>query len=813
MFRNLFTTAFRNIRQGRIFSVINIFGLAMGLSACLLIALFVADEFSYDRYNDKADRIFRVVYDAHLNGIAFIGNYAPPPMGPTLVAEYPPIEKAVRIRSEGDILVGKGNERVIESNAVLADSTLFDIFSLPMIAGDPGKALTAPYSMVISERIAKKYFNSTAVVGKTLVTYGHLNWRDMDTTTYQITGVMKDIPDASHFHFDIIKSLAERPVASGQHWIDPWAATYLLARPGVTATDVDRMLGSTVAKYVTPQLEQQTNSNLEEMTRHGDYFREYSIPLSRIHLYSHVLGEFESNGSIETVRIFTVIAILILLIACVNFMNLATARSADRSREVGVRKVLGASRENLMAGFLSEAVLTSLIALLLAILITALLLPYFNQLSGKGFHIDTLGRKGFQVAFLSTPIVLGLLAGSYPALYLSAAKPINILRGRLSLGFRSGGFRNVLVVFQFAIAIALIIGTLVIYSQLNYIRHRDVGYNRDQVLTVLNTTSLANQAEIFRDEVEKLPGIVGSTMTGFLPNKVRDGSITYYKDPSAKGNEAFLLHRWLIDARYIPLLGMKMVSGRNFSANMPTDSSGILINETAARLLGYPKPINKPLYRGPGPDDAFHILGVVKDFNEGTLHDPIEPIAFHLARDRHAVSFRIQTDNIPALISAIRERYRSMDRSKGQPFVYSFMDEAFDKQYASDQRTGRIFISFSLFAIFIACLGLFGLVNYSAEVRTKEIGIRKVLGASVSQIVGLLSADLLKLVILASVIACPIAWWSMHNWLQDFAYRTTIGWWIFPLSAVLAALITLLTVSFRAFKAAMVNPIKSLKTE
>jgi len=810
---NTFKTAVRNIGKGKVFSFINIFGLAMGLSACLLIALFVVDEFSYDRYNDKADRIFRVVYDVHLNGNAFVGNYAPTAMGPTLVAEYPQIEKAVRIRYEGDILVGKGNERVIESNAVLADSTLFDIFTLPMIAGDAGKALTAPYSMVISERIAKKYFNSTAVVGKTLVTYGHLNWRDMDTTTYQIRGVMKDIPAASHFHFDFIKSLAEKHSRPSVEWIGPWCATYLLARPGVTAKDVDGMLGSTVAKYQAPQLEQQTNSNLEEMTRHGDYIREYSIPLSRIHLYSNILGEFESNGSIGTVRTFMVIAILILLIACVNFMNLATARSAGRSREVGVRKVLGASRENLIAGFLSEAILTSLIALVPAILMTALLLPYFNQLSGKDFHIDALDKKGFLIAFLATPIVLGLLAGSYPALYLSAAMPINVLRGRLSLGFKSGRFRNVLVVFQFAIAIALIIGTLVIYSQLNYIRHRDVGYNRDQVLTVLNTNSLGNQAEIFRDEVEKLPGIVGSTMTSYLPNKVRDGSITYYKDPQAKGNEAYLLHKWSIDARYIPLLGMKMVSGRNFSANMPTDSSGILINEKAARLLGYPEPINKPLYRGPGPEDAFHILGVVKDFNEGTLHDPIEPIAFHLARDRHAVSFRIRTDNIPALIAAIRERYRSMDRSKGQPFEYSFMDDDFNKQYATDQRTGKIFISFSLFAIFIACLGLFGLVTYAAEVRTKEIGIRKVLGASVSQIVGLLSTDFLKLVLLASAIACPVAWWSMHIWLQSFAYRTSIGWWIFLFSTVLAALITILTICFRAIKAAITNPIDSLRVE
>ncbi|HMI63280.1 MAG TPA: FtsX-like permease family protein [Puia sp.] len=747
-------------------------------------------------------------YDAHLNGNAFVGNFAPFPMGAALAAEYPQIEKTVRIRYQGDIQVSKGNDKVIESRGVFADSTIFDVFTLPMIAGDPHKSLSGPYSVVISEHIAKKYFNNTAILGQTLVIQNN-----SDTTTYKITGVIKDIPAASHFHFDIIRSITEKHMKLPRNWVNPNCATYILAKPGVTDKEVDRILNSAVAKHVLPQLAQQTNNNLEEMKLHGDYFREYSIPLSRIHLYSNVLGEFEANGSIRTVRIFMLIAFLILLIACVNFMNLSTARSADRAREVGVKKVLGASRNDLIAGFLSEATLTSTIALLLAVLITALLLPYFNQLSGKNFHIDVFGKKWLLIALLSTPIILGLLAGSYPALYLSAFNPINVLKGRLVLGFKSNWLRNSLVIFQFAIAIALVIGTLVIYSQLNYIRHHDVGYNRDHVITVFNTNNLGDQATIFQEKAGKLPGIIGSTMTGYLPNRVHDGSITYYKDASAKGNEAFLLQRWMIDAQYIPLLGMKMVSGRNFSSNLSTDSSGVLINETAARLLGYSDPINKPLYRGSNSEDAFHILGVVKDFNGGTLHDRIEPVVFQLHPDRHAVSFRTRTDNIPALIAAIRDCYRSMDRSAGQPFVYSFMDDDFNKQYESDQRTGRIFISFSLFAIFIACLGLFGLVSYAAEVRTKEIGIRKVLGATVSQIVVLLSADLFKLLILSSAIACPVAWWGMNTWLQDFAYRTTIDWWVFLLSIALAALIAMLTICFRAIKAAISNPIYSLKME
>ncbi len=574
-------------------------------------------------------------------------------------------------------------------------------------------------------------------------------------------------------------------------------------------------MAAIVTKFVEPQIQRLENGNLDDMKKHGDYFREYCIPLTRVHLYSNVSREFETNGSIQTVTVFMVIAVFILLIACTNFMNLSTARSADRSKEVGVRKVLGSSRRDLIAGFLMESVLTSVMAMLLAVLIVALLLPYFNQLSGKDFHIDALGKKWVLISFLLGPLAIGLLAGSYPAFYLSAFKPIQVLKGRLAMGFKSGWFRNGLVVFQFVIAIALIIGTLVIDSQLRYIRNRDLGFNRDQVLIVNNTNHLANQANIFREEAEKLPGITGSTMTGSLPSRVHGGFITYYKDVTAKTDEAFLLQRWFIDAQYIPVLGMKMIGGRNFSPTMQTDSSGVLINETAAHLLGYADTdaVNKPVYRGSNPEDAFHIIGVVKDFNGESLHEQIEPIVFQLAEDRHDISFRIHTGNIPGLIAALKNRYQSLDKSSGEPFDYSFMDDDFNKLYQSDQRTGSLFISFALFAIFIACLGLFGLVTYAAEQRTKEIGIRKVLGATAGHIVGLLSADFLKLVILAAVIACPIAWWGMHKWLQDFAYRTVIGWWIFLLAGSLAVLITVITVSFRAIKAAMANPIDSLRTE
>jgi putative ABC transport system permease protein len=554
---------------------------------------------------------------------------------------------------------------------------------------------------------------------------------------------------------------------------------------------------------------------MEDLAKNGVYFRYYTLPLTQIHLHSNLKGEFEPNGNIRYVYIFIVIAVFILLVACINFMNLSTARSAGRSREVGVRKVLGSLRSNLITQFLVESVLTSFIALLLALVIAAVLLPYFNQLSGKKISVF-LFFSGWKIpVLLLATLLVGLMAGSYPAFYLSAFQPIQVLKGKLAAGFKTGWFRNSLVVFQFATAIILIIGTLVIYSQLNYIRNKEVGYNRQQILTINNTYSLWTHAKTFKQDVQKLSGVVSGTMTRNLPNSISDETDGYFKEATAKANQSFMMGRWIIDADYVPTLGMKMVAGRNFSPDMITDSSGVLLNETAAKLMGYPDPVNQNIYtlEGDGKVKSYHILGVVKDFVAGTLRDKMAPMVFHLGEERGAISFRIDTKNIPGLLSQIKDRYSSVEKMRGQPFVYSFMDDDFNKLYQADQRSGQIFVSFAIFAILIACLGLFGLVTYAAEQRTKEIGIRKVLGATVGNVVGLLSKEFLKLVALSALIAFPIAWWAMHNWLLDFEYRTTIGWWIFAVAGLSALAITLLTVSFRAVKTALRNPVTSLRSE
>jgi len=794
----------RGLRKAPLFSGINILGLALGLAVCLLITLFVTDELRYDSYNKHADRIFRVVSDIRINGNGINSIVSPGPMGPALVKDYPQIEAAVRIRRiQGGVQVKKGTESWMESNAVLADPSLFQVFTLPLLAGNPQTALATPNSLVISASLSKKYFNSTNTLGRILLI-------DDDTTSYIITGVMQDMPATSHFHLDLIKSLAGKQFDS-QAWINLYSATYLLTAPGVNAATVDGILADAAAKYVDPQIQQQLHEAPADMAKKGNHFRYYSMPLRRIHLHSNVMGEFEPNGDIRYIYIFITLAVLILLVACVNFMNLATARSARRSKEVGVRKVLGSSRQKLILQFLQEAMLTSGIALILAIGIAILLLPWFSQLSGKPFSISLLLNKWTIPALLAVTLIVGLLAGSYPAFFLSSFQPVKVLKGDLAMGFKSSRLRNGLVVFQFVTAMVLVVLTLGIYNQLRYIRTKPLGYNREQVLTIRQTKYLGEKAPTFKQMVQTLPGVISGTMTGYLPNTIQIGTRGFFRDASARANESFLMGDWRIDADYIPTLGMQIAAGRNFSPSLPTDSSCVLINETAARLLGYTDPLGKLIYTGPNPVTPFRILGVVKDFNTGSLHKAIEPIVFSLSTNSNAFAFRVRTEDLSGLIANIKKYYH--DLSNASPFLYSFLDDDFAKLYAADQRIGNLFVTLTILSLIIAFLGLFGLVNYAAEQRAKEVVIRRVLGADIRHVVILFSKELAGILLLSAVIACPLAWWAIYRWLEDFAYRAPISVWTFVIAASGVAALGLLTVGLQAVRAAIVNPAKRLRTE
>ncbi|MFZ1799213.1 MAG: ABC transporter permease [Chitinophagaceae bacterium] len=810
MFKNYLKTAFRNLIKNKGFSAINIIGLAAGLASCLLIILYVTNELSYDHYNKNIDQIYRIDADLKFGGHNFILASSPDPLGSTLKSELPQVKQYVRLRDHGGLLVKKGNQNIQEDKVILADSTLFDVFTLPMLAGDPQTALVNPNSVVITESTAEKYFPKTSVgtvLGKTLT----IN----DTTLYKITGIIKDVPNASHFHYDFFVSMyGQLATYEIGQWTSNNFNTYILLDKNADPKKLSAQLDAFVMKYVTPYFKT-LNINEEDFKKQGNYLHYNLMPLSRIHLHSQKDGELEANGNIQYVTIFSIIALFILLIACVNFMNLSTARSAGRAKEVGVRKVLGSLRKNLITQFLSESLLISFLSMILALAIAALLLPFFNTLSGKTFTMDDFLSPWLLPALLVLVIIVGFLAGIYPAFYLSSFKPVDVLKGRLANGFKSSWLRSGLVVFQFAISIFLIIGTLVIYTQLNFIRNKDIGYNRSQVLIIKNTDALGKDAKVFKEEALKLSGVENATMTGYLPTANWRSDSPLFPEPTMDMKNAVSTQMWRVDENYIPTLGMKMAQGRNFSKDFTTDTSAIIINEAFAKLIGFKDALNKPLYymnNFPSTDfTKYNIIGVVKNFNFNSLHDEVTPLVFFLSQQNGSIAFRVNTAHIDQVVTSLENLYKKTAPS--QPFAYSFMDADYNKTYLSEQKMGGLSITFSILAIFIACLGLFGLITYAAEQRTKEIGIRKVLGASVSNVTTMLSKDFLRLVLIASLISFPIAWWAMNYWLQGFAYRIEISWWIFLLAGCTAIFIALLTICIKAIRAAMANPVKSLRSE
>lgn len=808
MYKNYFIIAWRNILRNKGYTAINILGLSIGIAACILIALYVQFELSYDRFNLKADRIYRVN-----NEIKFGGNHLDLAVtnaifGETAKHDFQQVEKYTRLTWYGSLLIKKGNENIREGNVAWADSTLFDVFTMPMISGNPKTALTEPNSIVITETIARKYFGATDVAGQTLVIDNE--------QSRKVTGVIKDIPLNCHFRFNLFLPLVENENAKENNWAggQNWN-TYLLLKPGTDANALVPELNKMLDRNLGPQLKTLINKTLEEFNSDGDYFKVSLTPLVDIHLHSDRMGELWGSGDIRYVYIFSAIGVFILLIACINFMNLATARSAKRAREVGVRKVMGSLRRSLVGQFLSEALLTTAFALVVAYAICWATLPYFIELTEKGIDKNILLNGWVLGSFVLFLIVVGLLTGTYPAFYLSSFQPVAVLKGNKGISFRKSIFRNVLVVFQFSASVVLIVGTFVIYMQLDYIRKKDIGYNREQILILNNTWSLGQKADAFRNELLKIAGVEKATVSGYLPvNYIRNND-SFFPSPSMDTKDAISMQIWEIDEHYIPTMEMEIVEGRNFSADMKTDSSGVIVNEAAAKFMGNEGIINKSLYRFTDAHtkatQELRIIGIVKNFNFSSLREQVKPLAFRYSASRGSISLKVNTSDLQGILAQVKTKWEAV--STGLPLEYSFMDDDFNQHYTGDRKIGELFTIFAALAIFIACLGLFGLATFIAEQRTKEIGIRKVLGANVSSITALLSKDFVRLVLIAIVIATPLAYYFMDKWLEAFAYRIAIQWWVFLASGTLVILIALITVSFQAIKTALVNPVNSLRAE
>ncbi|PWT75238.1 MAG: hypothetical protein C5B59_09410 [Bacteroidetes bacterium] len=809
MLKNYFIVAFRQFSKQKMYSFIKIGGFALSIAACMLITLYIRDELSYDKSYPDGNRIFRVIEDYNDNGKIESGADWPAPMAKAMKADFPEVEKSGRLMPH-ELFYCAGSNEVRRSDEVqntyeegfsFADQEMLDILKIPMVYGDRSKALAEPKSMVISKRIADKYFAHENPMGKILV----LN--NDKTREYKIGGVMQGFPSNSHIHYDFLLSLTDYQLWNDEqtNWMASNYYTYVMLKPGVNVQQLQDKMRLILTKYYLPIMRASGDVEADKLLQNAKFELQ---PVRDIHLKSYDIEDDLRHGDIRFIWLFGAIACFILIIACINFINLATAKSSNRAKEVGLRKVVGSLRVSLIQQFLTESVLLSAFSFLLGLLIAWISLPYFNAMAAKSLYIPWSQWWIYPILAGST-LIVGILAGLYPSFYLSAFKPISVLKGQVSRGARNSVLRNGLVIFQFATSIILIISTFIIYSQTKYILNKKVGYDKDHVILIQGTNTLGDEATNFKNELSKLPQIKDVTISDFLPisGTKRNGN-TFWKSGKTREESGIFAQSWTVDEDYIKTLGIKLVEGRNFSSQIKSDSLAVIINQTMAKKMNLNNPVGKKITNRWAD---FTIVGVIEDFNFQSLHDQIGSMCFHLGVSNSIISARIKAGDVNNTIASITSVWKKF--SPSQPIRYTFLDESFARMHEDVSRMGKIFSSFATLSIIIACLGLFALSAFMAEQRTKEIGIRKVLGATVSGITTMLSKDFLKLVFISIAIASPIAWWAMNKWLQDFAYRITISWEIFLYAGMLVLLVAMITISFQSIKAALMNPVKNLRAE
>lgn len=814
MIKNYLRSAFRNIKRHPFISFINIFGLTVGLACCLLILSYIINERSYDKFNTNVKdirRVTRIFYSGknveslHLSAIA-------PPFGPLLQSAFPDIKKITRVLPIRTTAFHYNDKLFNEQNSVFADENFFDFFTVPVVKGDHNNALKEPYSIMLSETTAKKYFGDTDPLGKGIfldnVFMGKIK------NAFKVTGVFKAFPANSHMHPDILLSFStlKDPAIYGENGLENDFGgnaffTYLLFPKDYNTDRIESQLPDFLDKYVHL-------GGMAGNAKTHDATKLTFEKLADIHLYSHLDDEFEENGDIKRVYIFSAIALFILLIACINYMNLSTARSVLRAKEIGIRKVIGAQRKEIISQFLSESVLITWLAFALAMAATSFLLPMINHLANTNLAFSSLLQWQILAPILLLPFIIGLISGIYPAIFMSSFLPVKVLKGIIKTGSGGVSFRKVLVVVQFSISIILIVATTVVYRQLQYIQKADLGFSKDAVLTMGYVGELHPQFDAFKADLLKNAAIKEVGRSSRIPSgrllDFQGGSVLV--DGVMKPIQGDL-KCISTDYGFIPTYGMKMAAGRNFSKEFSTDTNNYIVNEAAVRSLGWKTPENAI-----GKDIIYggirgKVIGIVKDFHFESLHQAITPLLFRLPSNNgyHVMSVKVNSSNVQTAVSALQTTWHKY--LPDTPFDFTFLDDKFRQLYNSEQQQGNLFTIFSCIAIFIACLGLFGLSAFTITQRVKEIGVRKVLGASVRQIVLELSKDFLRLVLISAVIAIPVAEWSMHEWLADFAFHTEMSWWIFAAAGIIALIIAFVTISFQSIKAALANPVKSLRAE
>ncbi len=818
MIRNYFKIAWRNLVKNKVFSFINILGLTIGITSCMLITLYILNEISYDRYQANGKDIYQVGTTFIQQGKEMKMPTTPAPMAQAMQIDFPEIQRTTRLMGlfaeDKTLMQYKGGNGELksfyETKGYLADSTFFRMFTYNFIEGNPATALNNPNSIVLSEEIAEKIFGSQPALNKVI----HISSSSNGDYDFMVTGVFK--PNAKPSHIDSRFFLSMRGGAIEQYIASNGSSfatnnmfyTYLQLKPGSNTKNLVARFPAFIDKYAG-----------KDLKALGFSKKQFLIALKDIHLRSGMDNNVSPSGSATYLYVLGSIALFILLIACINFMNLSTARSTKRSAEVGIRKVLGAEKGSLVGQFLGESVFMSLIAFVFAFSITKLLLPTFSSLSGKNLFLTFPGDTLIMVSFLFLSILTGLLAGSYPAFYLSSFKPIKVLKGKFSNSFAAVSLRKGLVVFQFVISVVLIIASVVISKQMNFLRSADLGFDKEsQIVIPLRSGTAKNIFSSFKNELTTQSQILSVGGSLYNPGVFNPSDNLLYKEGQSM-NDAKRTRTNHVDANYLKTLNMKPVAGRLFSEEFPGDTNfRVILNECAVKEIGFSSPqdaVNKKVYFDyQGTQYGWEIIGVVKDFHFEDLHLPITPYSYQLNNTNNEFNYILvhaKPGDVSTLLTSMEKIWHKLN--PGEPFEYSFLDDDFQKNYLAENRLSSIVSYFTLIAILICCLGLFGLATFSAEQRIKEIGVRKALGASVAGIVALLSKDFLKLVLIAIVIATPLSWYAMHKWLQDFAYRIDISWWIFLLAGIMALLIAFVTISFQAIKTANSNPVKSLRTE
>ena len=789
MLGNYFKVALRNILRHKGFSIINLFGLAVGMAVCILILLWVWDETSYDKFHENIDELYRVVeHQNYTSGSMFPVAVTPDMIGPALKDDYPEVLEFTRLRVFQNVLVEYQDKAIFEDGICFADPSLLDMFNFPLLEGNKDSVLPGIESVVLSERIAKKYFRNEDPIGRTITLFSGI---DM-----VVTGVMKDIPQNSHLQFDFLGhfDFIRKNFGWGGGWSNNNYYTYVQLQEN---SDVER-LGAEVFEYFQKIGKQSGTKFLLQ-------------PVKDIHLRSYfaidIYGATQDRSIY--VYVFSVVALIVILIACINFMNLSTARSAIRAKEVGMRKVVGGSRPDIIRQFIGESIMFAFLAAVSAAVLVKVFLPAFNNLTGKSLAFSLFSDVKILLFFIGIALTTGVISGIYPALFISAFQPVKVLKGGSTSSFRGSFLRKALVVFQFSLSIIFIAGTLIVSSQLNYVRNRSLGFNQEHVIHFTMGGYLGDRYQAFKDELLQSSGIMGVTKSSDRLTYTVHSTDTFYwegKNP----DDRILVHQFSTDHDYVKTLGMEIVAGRDLSREFPSDAtSAYLVNETLAELLGYEDPIGKAvtLFNRKGS-----IVGVIKDFNYKSAHKKIEPLILRIdpRRDQY-VYVQIEGGNVPGSLAAIEEIYKK--HVPELPFTFAFLDESLNGLYQSDRRTGRIFSYFTILAILISCLGLFALASFMIEQRTKEIGVRKVMGANLSRITVLLTRDFLRWIVVANVIALPTAYFAMQVWLNNFAYRTAISIWTFALAASVALAIALATIGYHSIKAARANPADCLRYE